>query len=344
MIYFLWFILLLALQTPHMASGQSALNALATEINGPTDIASDGSTNLFIVEQVGRHLSRLDLQQGTIHRLSLGKGDSYAHAIAADKAGGLYIAEFDGGLQHLNLRSGARDIIIKGVSGSLREFDSIAVDSSGILYLSQSHDHRVLAWNPSTRAFSVVAGTGKKGFAGDGGPADKSMLSFPEGLALTLEGDLLVADYGNCRIRKVDLRSHVITTVAGTGTNPAADECGFSGDGGPALQAQLRPNKIAVDPNGAVLIVGSGNRVRRIDPITGVISTLAGTGENKSAGDGGPALKASLAGAAGVAVDSKGNIYISEYTGNRIRKIDAVSGIITTVAGNGKPLRADAIL
>jgi DNA-binding beta-propeller fold protein YncE len=328
-----------------LATNDAGISARQSEINGPADLAYVETDTLLIVEQVGKRLTLLELDRNTVRRINTGSGSSYAHSIAGDHKGGLYVADFDGGLQHLDLATGRRDVLISATDGSLKEIDSMVVDDRGSLYLSQGRNHEVLLWNPSSRRFSVLAGTGKSGFGGDGGPAGAASLSFPRGLALTPKGDLLVADAGNCRIRKIDLTSGVITTVAGTGPIPfTRHDCEFSGDGGLALEAQLNPKRIAVNKNGTIFVVTAGYRVRQIDPATQLITTLAGTGEKKSSGDGGPASRASLASPSGIAIDAGGNIYISEYVGNRFRRIDAATGTITTVAGNGKPLRGDLIL
>ena len=159
----------------------------------------------------------------------------------------------------------------------------------------------------------------------------------PEGVAIDSAGDIYVADYQNCRIRKIQHSTHVITTVAGTG------ECASKGDGGPATDAALNyPSSIAVDRNGNLFVI-DGNRVRRID-IHGVIYTYAGTAQAGFSGDGGPADNAMLNNPAGLAVDPRGNLYISEYVNNRIRVVDAATHIIKTVAGNGNPHRIDAIM
>jgi sugar lactone lactonase YvrE len=336
--------LLLAVLAPFFAASRPGSNARTTEINGPTDLASDGSGRLFIAEQVGKRLLQLDLRRRALRPISIGRSDTYAHAVATDHKGGLYVADFGGGLQHLDLATGARQVLVDSTSGSLDDFNAMVVDERGNLYLSQGRNHTVLVWNASSKQFSTLAGAGKAGFSGDGGPAEKALLHFPRGLALTPEGDLLIADTANCRIRKVERASGVITTIAGTGAGAEIDECTVGGDGGPALQAQLAPSRIAVDKSGAIFTTGGSHRVRRIDPATRLITTVAGTGKNKSSGDRGPASRASFASPAGIAVDAEGNIYVSEYVGNRVRRIDAATGIITTVAGNGLPLRADLIL
>ena len=163
---------------------------------------------------------------------------------------------------------------------------------------------------------------------GDGGPATAAQFSAIKGIALDPWGNLYISDTDHNRVRKVTA-SGVVTTVAGTGT------AGFSGDGGPAAAAQLSlPYGLAADLAGNVYIADLGNsRVRRIAP-DGTISTVAGNGQAGSAGDGGPAIAASLMSPRNLAVDALGNLYISEFTGHRVRRVTP-AGNISTVAGTG---------
>ena len=177
----------------------------------------------------------------------------------------------------------------------------------------------------NTQIINTVAGNGIYGFSGDGGPATDASLN-PVGLVVDNAGNIFVTSY--YRIRKVD-PSGIITAVAGNGTY------GFSGDGGPATDASLAgPDGVVVDSAGNIFIADYyNNRIRKVDP-NGIITTVAGNGNQGFSGDGGPATDASLYYPDGLAVDSAGNIFIAEFGNNRIRKVDP-SGIITTVAGNG---------
>jgi sugar lactone lactonase YvrE len=176
---------------------------------------------------------------------------------------------------------------------------------------------------------STIAGTGTYGYTGDGGLAINTKLAFPEGLCLDKSGNLYVVDRANDRIRKIDT-SGIITTVAGRGAYTVSTG-GYSGDGGPAINAELHaPFDIAIDGFGNIYFSDSGNyRVRKIDT-NGIITTIAGTGIYGYSGDGGPAVNAQLS-AGKIQIDSSSNIYISgDFVGNpNIRKIDP-SGIITT--------------
>jgi hypothetical protein len=176
---------------------------------------------------------------------------------------------------------------------------------------------------------AIVAGTGVPGFSGDDGAARSASLNGPSGLAFDAVGNLYVGDANNHRVRKISVTTGIITTIAGTGRE-AND-----GDGGPAVDAALLfPSALSFDRAGN-LFIATPTRVRRIDATTGIISTVAGTDPAVSgfSGDGGPATAARLGVVTGIAVDGSGNLYIADE--NRLRKVTAATGIITTVAGDG---------
>jgi sugar lactone lactonase YvrE len=178
---------------------------------------------------------------------------------------------------------------------------------------------------------ATQAGSGVLGYSGDGGPAASAELSYPTGVAVDASGNLYIVDADNNRIRKVTASTGIITTVAGNGT------AGYSGDGGPATSAELdTPFGVAVDASGNLYIVDVNNdRIRKVTASTGIITTVAGNGTFGYSGDGGAAISAELYTPLGVAVDASGNIYIADSGNNRIRKVTASTGVITTVAGNG---------
>ncbi len=195
-----------------------------------------------------------------------------------------------------------------------------------VLYLGDGSRRSANGINLST--ITTVAGTGDWGCSGDGGPATGADLGLPEGVAVAPDGSVYIADTGNDRIRRVG-PDGIITTVAGTGNY------GFSGDGGQATQAMLNyPSGVAVGPDGSLYIADSDNyRIRRIGS-DGVITTVAGTGDWGSTGDGGPATQAELAYPSGVAASPDGSLYIADQLNDRIRRVGP-DGIITTVAGTG---------
>jgi sugar lactone lactonase YvrE len=178
---------------------------------------------------------------------------------------------------------------------------------------------------------TTTAGNGTAGYLGDDGPAVSAELSQPSGIAFDGGGNMFVADSNNNVIRRVDASTGEITTIAGTGI------AGYSGDGGQATGAQLnRPTHVVFDQTVNLYITDANNqRVRKVDALTGIITTLAGTGVAGYSGDGGPATSAELNFPDGVGLDGDGNLYIGDALNNRIRKVTAATGVITTVAGNG---------
>ncbi|SIO58603.1 NHL repeat-containing protein [Singulisphaera sp. GP187] len=208
----------------------------------------------------------------------------------------------------------------------------VAFDSGGNLYLSDTMNHCIRRVDGKTGAITTVVGSGTKGFSGDGGPALKAKLDEPYGIVLDSRGNLYFADRLNRRVRRVDAGTGIITTVAGDGSKT------YSGDGGPGTRAGLvEPNGVALDPKEARLFIAdvADNRVRVLDLGTGEIAAFAGTGRGKFAGDGGPALAASIAGARAVEVGADGTVFILERQGNRLRGVDPRDGLITTRAGTG---------
>lgn len=178
---------------------------------------------------------------------------------------------------------------------------------------------------------STLAGTGASGYSGDGGAATSALLSHPEGLAVASNGDVYFSDTDNNVVRKVALATGIITTVAGNGSP------GSTGDGGPATSARLKaPEDVFVTTGGDLYIADTGNHeIRKVAAATGVITTVAGNGSPGSTGDLGAATAARLNSPRGIAVASNGDFYIGDRSNNKIRKVTALTGIITTYAGTG---------
>jgi sugar lactone lactonase YvrE len=207
---------------------------------------------------------------------------------------------------------------------------AIAFDASGNLYFAETANHTIRKVDSSGNIITI-AGTGTQGFSGASGPAISATLDSPQGLALDSLDNLYIADTHNHCIRKLNLITGTITTIAGTGTQ------GFSGDNGPATAAQLSlPTALAVDRANNLYLADSANhRIRRIDATTGVITTIAGTGTQGFSGDNGSAINANIDSPTGLAVDSANNLYLADTHNHRIRRIDATTGAITTIAGTG---------
>ncbi|HTR54796.1 MAG TPA: hypothetical protein VMJ10_29105, partial [Kofleriaceae bacterium] len=203
----------------------------------------------------------------------------------------------------------------------------VAVDGLGNVYIADEGNNRIREVTVDG-TMHTVAGTGANGFGGDGGPATKAVLSYPYNLGLDPQGRLIIVDYGNSRLRRVEADG-TIDTIAGNGTG------GYTGDGGPATSAELNyPGDIDYDHEGRLVFADYGNSVvRRIDT-SGVITTIAGTGAFAYSGDGGPATSAALYYPYAVAVDASDRVLIADSLNNRIRMVDT-AGIITTIAGTG---------
>jgi DNA-binding beta-propeller fold protein YncE len=204
--------------------------------------------------------------------------------------------------------------------------NGLALNDKGDLYISDIGTHRVVKLDQQGR-LTVIAGTGVGGFGGDGGPAVKAQLSAPYDLAFDAEGNLLIADTFNHRIRRVD-RQGVITTLAGTGQAPSA------GYGNPAPKDSLNnPQSIAFDRDGNLLVADTFNfLVRRIER-GGAMTTFAGSVAGFG-GDGGAALQAQMNLPMAVAVAPDGSVYISDAGNSRVRRV-APDGKIQTVVGSG---------
>jgi sugar lactone lactonase YvrE len=189
-----------------------------------------------------------------------------------------------------------------------------------------------------TVRYVVGKRVGAARFDGDGGAANQARLNFPSGIAIDDHGALYIADTWNHRIRRVDVVTGKIQTFAGTGQPK------WTGDGGPASSASLNePVDLVMDMKGKLYIADqTNNRVRMIDTLTGVMTTVAGTGEAEYYGDKIPAIEAALAGPSGLALDADGNLYIADTFNGRIRKIDGQTGNIETVVGDGGSVRYQA--
>ena len=241
--------------------------------------------------------------------------------------------------QVIDTRAGNGTAGLSGIGGTgftaeINAPSGVAVDASGNLYFSDGGNNQVKMVN-SCGTISVVAGsaTGVAGSTGDGGAATAAKLSAPAGLAFDATGNLYVCDQGNQVVRKINT-SGTISTVAGT-----IGSSGNTGDGSAATSAKLdAPRAVAVDGSGNLYISdANNNRIRKVTASSGFITNFAGSsvGLPGSTGDGGAATAARLTFPAGIALDASGNLIVADESNNKIRKIDGVSGVITTIAGTG---------
>jgi len=178
----------------------------------------------------------------------------------------------------------------------------------------------------------TVAGTGQKGYTGDGGPALQATFNLPHEIRFDKAGNFFIADMQNHAIRRVDAKTGVIATFAGTGAP------GYSGDGGPADKAQLKqPHSIQFGPDGSLYICDIGNNaIRKVNMKTGTISTFAGTGKPGDSPDGAPIAGTPLRGPRSLDFDAQGNLWLVTREGNQVLKFDLKAGKIALIAGNGK--------
>ncbi len=259
--------------------------------------------------------------------------------IAYDAAGNLYIADMARN-QVLEQTVGGALLVLAGTgeqgfagdggvatAALLNAPQAIAVDRAGIVYVADTGNARVRSIS-TNGTIQTIAGTGVRGFSGDGGAAASAQLRTPVGLTVLSDGSLLVSDAGNQRVRKI-APGGIITTFAGVGAQ------GFGGDGGPAVSALLDgPEGVAALSDGRVVIADSRNHRLRIVATDGTITTLAGTGVRGYSGDGGAAAAAELSLPRGVLALSDGSIVFADANNQRLRQISA-QGIITTVAASG---------
>ena len=179
----------------------------------------------------------------------------------------------------------------------------------------------------------TIAGTGERGFDGDGGPAAAAKINNPFGVVVGPDSHIYFCDTGNHVVRKIDRETGAITTVAGTGGVK-----GYDGDGGPATEAKcFEPYEVRFDEAGNLFFVEMQNNiVRRVDAKSGVISTVAGTGEKSFSGDGGPATEATFNRPHSIQFGADGNLYICDIGNHRVRRVDMKSGVVETFCGTGK--------
>jgi len=321
-----------ALDAPYavVADGQGGVYVASLSLNRVLYVQSDG--RLTIVAGTGTPGFSGDGGPATEAQLNEPRG------LAVDASGNIYISD----TQNHRVRRVTPNGIINTIAGTgtpgfsgdggrppaaqLNSPRGLAVDPAGNLYIGDAFNLRVRSVT-AAGAMTTVAGNGLSGFAGDGGSAIAALLGFGfESVAVDANGVLYIADLSNNRIRRV-VRG-IIQTVAGTGTS------GFSGDGGPATAAQLfLPAAVSVAGGNLYITDRSNQRIRIVDS-AGNISTVAGTGLFGFVGDGGPAMNARLSNPLGVSADGLGNIFIADFSSNRVRRVSS-NGVIDTFVGNG---------
>jgi len=338
--------------------------ATASSIYNPAGVALDASGNIFIADFYNYRVRKVNTS--SVISTIAGNGTSMDSAYAGpttgvelngtcggalDASGNFYFADQGNVVIRKIDKSGYMTIVagngVPGYSGDggpataaeLMYPAGVKIDPAGNMYIADYTNSRIRKVS-STGTISNFAGDSVRGYSGDGGPATAAELYFPGDVALDVSGNLYIADCFNNRVRKVNT-SGIISTIAGDSTG------GYSGDGGPATAAELfHPTNLTFDASGNLLIVDAYNNcVRKVNTV-GIISTFAGNDTAGFSGDGGPATAAELdfsvvfegpyGVGGGLAVDDSGNVFISDYVNNRIRKVNT-SGIINTVAGSIYP-------
>lgn len=309
-----------------LGDGGLATNA---ELNLPAGVVVDGNGNVYIADSLHNRIRMVCGASATPTIMGTScKGASYISTIVGN---GNTSYTGDGG---------------PAVKATVNSPGGVTLDGAGNLYIADTSNNVIREVSAATGIISTVAGDGagcpaQTDPVGDGCPAYAAShvaasLNSPWGITLDAGGDLYIADTKDHRIRKVDVATGIITTVAGTGFTHPDGTGDFSGDGGPATSARLNlPYAVAFDASGNMYIPDSANnRVRKVDT-TGTISTFVGNGTQGYGGNGGAANQATLYDPSGVAVDPAGDVYIADTQNEAIRKVSAVNGNISTVVING---------
>jgi sugar lactone lactonase YvrE len=332
--------------------------AAAAKLGFVTGIALDAFGNIYLTDAAAAVIRKISITTGNISTVAgvyvginavdpspdFGEGKvasavhiGYANGIAVGPSGTIYFCDgANNAVRKINPNTNIVTSLVgypshaQGYSGDggpstdARVFNpyDVAVDKNENIYIADSENNAVRKITAATGIITTIAGLGPghAGYSGDGGPATAAMLNNPSGVAVDAGGNVYIADASNNAIRKIDAVSGNITTIAGSG--PA--NAGLAGDYGPATSAKLNhPNRVALDAIGNVIICDAVNSaIREVIVSTGAIYTLAGNGTTGFSGDGGPASMAMLFSPQGIAVDTAGNIFISDTDNNVIRIIN----------------------
>jgi sugar lactone lactonase YvrE len=346
------------------AQSPKPTQATKTSIDGPSSLALYRDSYLFVVEQGGSHAGvlRIDLKNHTVVTVA-GKGTdccftegapatqvgfSWINSIAVDSQGNLFVADnedvrkvsAESGLITTIAGNGKSGETIEGSSAlatSFKAVDGLAIDSVGNLFISDGNQGKIFEVHAENGTISKVAGGGKSGFSGDGGPALDASFYFSKSIALDSAGDLFVADVENCRVRRIDRATGIINTIAQSGGTK--ENCPPQPH---AIPWQLSPDDPVVDAEGHVYFTEpSVGRVARAGASPDRPIIVAGTDEKGFGGVPGPATSAKLNNPSGLAVDSSGDLFIADFVNNRIFRVDAKTKRIAIVGGNGLPHRLD---
>ena len=280
----------------HAGDGGQAGDAVCNE---PFMCDFDSAGNLFYTEAKNHIVRRVDKASGIVTTVAGNCESGYSG---------------DGG---------------SAIQATMQEPNSLQVDqNNGDIYIVDRQNAVVRKVDATSGIITTVAGTGEVGYSGDGGPGNQAMFREPNDCFLDGKGGLLIADIQDQRIRRLDLATGIVTTVAGNGEKER------TGDGKPALEASfLGARAVCLDSKGNMYVAErEGNGVRKVDT-NGLMSTIAGNGERGYEGDGGPALTATWGSPKALRCDAQDNIIVVDTENHAIRRIDAVTGVVTTIAG-----------
>lgn len=338
--------------------GAPAINA---KLNNPTGIAIDGSGNIYIADRSNNRVRKI-AGNGNIATVAGNGTSTYSGDGGAATAAGIrnpnnivldasapsafFISDFNSRIRKVDIASGNISTYagtgIRGFAGdggpslnAVLSFNAtggiantLSLDAGGNLFFADA-TNRIRKINVANTEISTLAGNNN--YSGDGAAAINAQIKNPGGVAIDNAGNIFIADFGNHRVRKITKATGNIETYAGTGV------AGYTGDNDVATNATLRnPISLAIDNDGNLLIADQGNNViRSIDPVSKIITTIAGTGVAGFSGDNGDAKSAQLYFPAAITLDENNNLFIADLINYRIRKVNNATGVITTIAGNG---------
>ncbi|MBI3942888.1 MAG: hypothetical protein HY326_07730 [Chloroflexi bacterium] len=304
-----------------MGRGGEGRPALEAEFDTTCGVVVDDAGNIYVCNKWDSNVRRVDAKTGIIETFAgqntrnypLERGFSRPYSGAAYTFGGFH---GDGG---------------PASQAAFHLPEHLGIDSKGNLYVCDNGNNRIRKIDMQTGIITTILGTGQRSSNGDGGPATEASTYTPDSIFVDVHDNVYVGEARGCRVRKVDAKTGIVTTIAGTGVP------GWGEEGLPGTETKSNPIECGIwaDPDGTVFYSDSSGRLRRIDGQTGIVTTVLG---GTSIHDGGPATEAFLACPRGICVGPDGHIYFADNQGDRIRAIDPVTGIIRTVAGTGARL------
>ncbi len=320
----------------------------------PDSLCIDVHDNLYVGEKYGYRVRKVDAATGIVSTL-VGDGvpgwgeeglhgsqtrcNSCESGIWADPDGTVFWSDCSARLRRYDGATGVVTTALGGlrvgddgpaVEAFLRGPAGICVGPDGHVYFADPWNQRIRAIDPLTGVIRTVAGSGARAFGGDNGPAIEASLGSPHDVSVDSRGRVVIADSRHGRVRRVD-EDGIIRAIAGTAFK--AD----LGDGAAAVSASLyHVQAVAHAPNDDIYVGDAIGRIRRIDAVTGVITTVAGVGIQGYSGDGGPAIRARIGAPSAIRLDRVGNIYFTDTAFHVVRRVDP-NGVISTIAGVGRP-------